>query len=216
MKTFLSIGAGAGMGLATAERFAREGYRVVLAARTASKVQELAKTLQAKGFTTEAHTVDAGNPVSVSTLIQGVVKDHGTIDVVHYNAAALHKSTVLEQLIETFNTDLAVNIGGALAAIQSVLPSMTKQGSGSILLTGGGFAFCPPPEFLSIGIGKAGIRALANGLFEDLKSKGVHIATVTVAKFVSPDSDDARAVAGHFWTLHAQPQSDWTWEIVHS
>lgn len=216
MKTFLSIGAGPGMGLATAERFAREGYRVVLAARTASKVQELAKALQAKGFTAEARTVDAGVAAGVAALIQGVLKDHGAIDVVHYNAAALHKDTVLEQKIETFNTDLAVNIGGALAAIQVALPAMTKQGSGSILLTGGGFAFCPPPEFISVGTGKAGLRAITNGLFEDLKSKGVHIATVTVAKFVDPGSDDARAVADHFWALHTQPQSAWTWEIQHS
>lgn len=216
MKTFLSIGAGPGMGLSTAERFAREGYRVVLAARSASKVEALAKDLQTKGFTAEARTVDAGNPASITSLIHGVLKDHGAIDVLHYNAAALHKDTVLEQSIDTFNSDLAVNIGGALAAIQVALPSMTKQGSGSILLTGGGFAFCPPPEFLSIGIGKAGIRALTNGLFEDFKSKGVHIATVTVAMFVSPDTADSRAVAEHFWTLHAQPKSDWTWEIVHS
>lgn len=216
MKTFLSIGSGSGMGLATAERFAREGYRVVLSARSGGKVQALAKALQAKGFNAEARTVDAGNSVSLAALIQDVVKDHGSIDVVHYNAAALHKSTVLEQPIETFNTDLAVNIGGALAAIQTVLPFMTKQASGSILLTGGGFAFCPPPEFLSIGIGKAGLRALTNGLFEDLKAKGIHIATVTVAMFVSPDLPEARGVADHFWTLHTQPKSDWTWEIVHS
>jgi len=103
-----------------------------------------------------------------------------------------------------------------LASIQTVLPPMTRQANGSILLTGGGFGFCPPPDFLSLGIGKAGIRALANGLFEDLKSKGVHIATVTVCKFVDPGSEDAKAVAEHFWTLHSQPKLDWTWEIQHS
>lgn len=215
MKIFLSIGAGPGMGLETAERFAREGYRIVLSARSLEKVKALARQLQAKGYTAEARAVDAGNSASVASLVQGVLKDHGNIDVLHYNAAALHKDTVLSQPIETFNTDLAVNIGGALASIQTVLPPMTKQTSGSILLTGGGFGLCPPPDFLSIGIGKAGIRALANGLFEDLKSKGVHIATVTVCKFVDPGSKDAKAVAEHFWTLHSQPKTDWTWEIQH-
>lgn len=216
MKTFLSIGSGPGMGLETAERFAREGYRVILSARTLDKVKALAQGLHSKGFTAEARTVDAGNTASVTALVQGVLKDHGSIDVVHYNAAALHKDTVLSQATETFNSDLAVNIGGALAAIQAVLPSMTGKASGTILLTGGGFGLCPPPDFLSIGIGKAGIRALTNGLFEDFKAKGVHIATVTVCMFVDPGSKDSKAVADHFWTLHSQPKSDWTWEIQHS
>lgn len=216
MKTFLSIGTGPGMGLETAERFAREGYSVVLSARCLDKVGALAQSLRGKGYRAEARAVDAGNPDSIASLVEGVLGDHGSIDVLHYNAAALHKDTVASQPIETFNTDLAVNIGGALASIQCVLPSMQKQASGSILLTGGGFAFCPPPEFLSIGIGKAGVRALANGLFEDLKSKGVHIGTVTVCMFVDPGSKDAEAVAEHFWTLHSQPKSDWTFEIQHS
>lgn len=216
MKTFLSIGTGPGMGLDTAERFAREGYRVVLSARSLDKVKALAQGLQSKGFTAEARSVDAGSAASVASLIQGVLKDHGSIDVLHYNAAALHKDTVLSQAPETFNTDLAVNIGGALSSIQAVLPSMTRNASGSILLTGGGFGLCPPPEFLSIGVGKAGLRALTNGLFEDFKAKGVHIATVTVCMFVDPGSKDSKAVAEHFWTLHSQPRSEWTWEIQHS
>lgn len=216
MKTFLSIGTGPGMGLETAERFAREGFRVILSARTLDKVKALAQALQPKGFSAEARSVDAGNAASVANLIRGVIADHGSIDVVHYNAAALHKDTVLSQAPETFNSDLAVNIGGALSAIQAALPSMTQNASGSILLTGGGFGLCPPPDFLSIGIGKAGVRAMTNGLFEDFKSKSVHIATVTVCKFVDAGSADAKAVAEHFWTLHSQPKSDWTWEIQHA
>ncbi|MGL4398071.1 MAG: SDR family oxidoreductase [Hyphomicrobium sp.] len=216
MKIFLSIGAGPGMGLETAERFAREGYRIVLSARSLEKVRTLAQALQAKGYTAEARSVDAANAASVASLVQDVITAHGSIDVLHYNAAALRKATVMEQAPDTFNSDLAVNIGGALVSIQAALPSMTKQASGSILLTGGGFGFCPPPDFLSIGIGKAGIRALANGLFEDLKAKGVHIATVTVCMFVDRGSTDAKAVAEHFWTLHSQPKADWTWEIQHS
>lgn len=216
MKTFLSIGTGPGMGLDTAERFAREGFRVVLSARSLDRVNALAQQLQSKGYAAEARAVDAGNASSVATLVAGVLKDHGSIEVVHYNAASLHKDTVLSQAPESFNTDLAVNIGGALSTIQAVLPSMTQNASGTILLTGGGFGLCPPPDFVSIGVGKAGLRALANGLFEDLKSKGVHIATVTICMFVEPGSKDSKAIADHYWTLHGQPKSDWVWEIQHS
>lgn len=183
---------------------------------TAVPLEVLAESLRAKGGIAEARAVDAGSAASVAGLVRDVLAAHGSIDVLHYNAAALHKDTVLTQAAETFNTDLAVNIGGALSAIQAVLPQMTSKETGTILLTGGGFGLCPPPDFLSIGIGKAGIRALAHGLFDDLKTKGVHIATVTVCKFVDPGSSDAKAVAEHFWTLHRQPRSEWTWEIQHT
>lgn len=92
-------------------------------------------------------------------------------------------------------------MGGALVAVQAVAPFMFERGEGSILLTGGGFALNPLPEFLSLSIGKAGIRALAQGLFEEFKSKGVHIATVTVSTTVTPGSREAEAVADHFWAL---------------
>jgi NADP-dependent 3-hydroxy acid dehydrogenase YdfG len=62
-----------------------------------------------------------------------------------------------------------VNIGGALVAAQAVAPKMEKQNSGAILLTGDGFALAPSLDFLSISIGKAGIRALAYGLFEPFR-----------------------------------------------
>jgi short-subunit dehydrogenase len=216
MKTFLSIGSGPGMGLSTAERFAIEGFQVVLSARNAAKMQELADQLRAKGHNVEARTVDAGDPSSVASLITDVEKQFGSIDVLHYNAASIRKATIEEQPRGTFVSDLAVNIGGALVAAQAVLPTMSERGSGTILLTGGGFALEPNPEYLSLSIGKAGIRAMAHGLFESLKEKGIHVATVTVAALVSPGSNDAAAVAEHFWQLHNQPKGSWTAELKYA
>ncbi|HPG88885.1 MAG TPA: SDR family NAD(P)-dependent oxidoreductase [Hyphomicrobium sp.] len=215
MKTFLSIGTGPGMGLATAERFAKEGFQVILSARNKAKTQELADQLKAKGYKAEVRTVDTSNPQSVEALITEVETSFGAIDVVHYNAASMRKATLLEQPTDSFNSDLAVNIGGAQAAAQAVAPRMFENG-GTILLTGGGFAMHPSPDYLSLSIGKAGIRALAQGLFESFKEKGVHVATVTVAAFIDPGSEAAQAVAEQFWQLYSQPKSAWTVESVYS
>ncbi|WP_027526867.1 SDR family NAD(P)-dependent oxidoreductase [Bradyrhizobium sp. Ec3.3] len=212
MKTFLSIGAGPGMGFATAERFAREGFQVFLAARNVSKAQELAERLVKKGYRANARKADAGDPKSVAELIAEVQKQHGSIDVLHYNAASARKATLSEQSRDSFNSDLAVNIGGALVAAQAVAPKMEDQRSGAILLTGGGFALAPSPDYLSVSIGKAGIRALARGLFESFREKGIHVATVTVCTFVSPDSKEASSVAEQFWQLYSQPKDSWTVE----
>jgi NAD(P)-dependent dehydrogenase (short-subunit alcohol dehydrogenase family) len=124
MKTFLGIGAGPGMGFATAERFAGEGFQVVLAARNASNTRELAGRLKSKGYKAETETVNASDPEGVARLIAHVEKEHGAIDVLHYNAGALRKATLAEQPRDTFVSDLAVNIGGALVAAQAVASRM--------------------------------------------------------------------------------------------
>src|SRR5262245_19461292 len=216
MKTFLSIGAGPGMGFATAERFAKEGFQVVLAARNAAKTQELAERMTNQGYRAIARKVDSSDPQSVSDLIIDVQQQHGAIDVLHYNAASMRKATLSDQPRSTFNDDLAVNIGGALVAAQAVAPTMEKQNSGAILLTGGGFALAPSPDYLSVSIGKAGIRALAHGLFEPFREKGIHVATVTVCTFVSPGSKEASAVAEQFWHLYSQPKDAWTVETSYA
>ena len=204
------------MGLATAERFAQEGFRVILSARNADKTQELAEQLKAKGFKAEARAVDTSDPSSVAALIDGVERDYGAIDVLHYNAASMRQATLADQPRDTFVSDLAVNIGGALAATQAVAQKMLESRSGTILLTGGGFALSPNPDDLSLSIGKAGIRALAHGLFETFKEKGVHIATVTVAAVVAPGSQNAKAIGEKFWQLHNQPSGAWTAEATYS
>ena len=213
MKTFLSIGSGPGMAFATAERFGREGFQLVLSARNAGKTRQLAEQLKQKRSKVEVRTVDTGDLPSVASLIADVEKRFGAIDVLHYNAASMRQATIEDQPRDTFITDLAINIGGALVAIQTVTRKMTERGSGTILLTGGGLALEPKPNYVSLSIGKAGIRALTHALFENFKQKGIHIATVTVAAFVSPGSKDAEAVGELFWQFHSQPKGSWTEEV---
>ncbi len=215
MKTFLSIGTGPGMGFETAARFAKEGFRVVLAARQEEKLRQMADTLKAQGYIAEFRTVDASDAQSISSLVSQTEAEFGAIDVLHYNAAVMRNESITSQPQGTFVDDLAINIGGALTATQSVVPGMDKRGAGTILLTGGGFALYPHPEFLSLSIGKAGIRNMTHGLFETLKKQGIHIASVTVSTVVVPESKEARDVGNLFWELHTQAQQDWSAEVTY-
>src|SRR5258705_10397974 len=115
----------------------------------------------------------------------------------------------------TILQDLAVNIGGALVATQAVTQQMSERSLGPILLRGGGASLAPNSEFISLSIGKAGIRALTLGTFESLKRKGIHVATVTVSTAVAPDSEAAEAVAECFWHLHSQPIDKRTAEVMY-
>ena len=215
MKIFLSIGSGPGMGFATAERFAREGFHVVLSARNATKAQALADQLEAQGHQAEARSVDAGDPASVAALVSAVESAYGGIDVLHYNAASMRKATILNQPRDTFVSDFAINAGGALVAVQAATPKMFARGSGSILITGGGYALRPNPNYLSLSMGKAANRALVYGIFESFKEKGIHVATVTVGGDVTTVKD-ATAVAEHFWQLHSQPSGAWKMEVAYT
>ena len=213
MKIFLSIGSGAGIGFATAERFAKEGFQVALSNRTLRKGRELTDRLRAKGYRAEARTVDTADPESVAALIADVQREVGAIDVLHYNTASMREATLMEQPRDTFGADLAVNIGGALVAAQAVGRQMRERGSGTVLLTGGGYSLKPSPQLISLSIGKAGIRALTLGTFESLKQEGIHIATVTIEVAIKPDSQDAERVAELFWRLHGEPIGRWTAEV---
>lgn len=212
MKIFLSIGTGPGMGLATAARFAREGYHVVLAARNEQKLEQMAATLRAQGHAASVAAVDVADATSLAKAISGTESKIGPVDTVHYNAAVLHPTSIDSLDTEGFAHDLSVNIGGAYAAIRAILPFMMQRAEGTILLTGGGFGLQPSPEFIAMSVGKAGLRALALGLFEDLKKRGIHIATVTVCANIEAGSKASDAVASAFFELRNQRMESWTAE----
>src|SRR4051794_33641333 len=86
-KTFLSIASGPGIGFATARRFGREGYRVVLAARNIARLQSDAAKLRGEGIETTTVQVDATDARSVANVVSSIGPD---LEVLHYNGGILH------------------------------------------------------------------------------------------------------------------------------
>lgn len=219
MKTYLLIGAGPGIGVATAERFAKEGFRVVLVSRSGKSIAPSVTALRNAGVNVEVETVDAGDPARVAALVRRYGPDlavmHYNAGLLHYNAAGELQSRTLEQeTVESLESETRTNLISALAATKAAQEVMGPRGEGTILLTGGGFGVEPTPAFVNISVAKAGLRAAAKALFEPAKDKGIHVATVTVSTLVSPGSDKAKEVAEAFWRLHAQPKGEWNWEVV--
>jgi NADP-dependent 3-hydroxy acid dehydrogenase YdfG len=89
---------------------------VILSARNIEKTRGLANRLTARGFEAHVRAVDASDASNVTELIADIDAEHGPVDVLHYNAANLRQTTFADQAVDTFASDLAVNIGGALAA----------------------------------------------------------------------------------------------------
>ena len=213
-KTIFIVGMGPGVSAAVAQRFAREGYAVGAVARNADKLDRQLEPLRDAGVRVASATADAGNVASLRASLAALRAELGDASVLVYNAAGLTYGPLADLSAEQFAADLAVSVVGAFTAAQEVLPAMRAQRSGTILLTGGGFAFEPMPALASLGVGKAAIRNLAFSLHADLKDSGIHAATVTICGMVAPGTPfDPDRIAEAYWALHTQPAGSFEREL---
>ncbi|MBW4688154.1 MAG: SDR family NAD(P)-dependent oxidoreductase [Komarekiella atlantica HA4396-MV6] len=198
------VGMGEGNGLAIARRFAQEGFAIAMIARNQSKLQEYREQLQGSGYEVYDFVADAGDEASLKSAFVSIQEQLGNADVLVYNAAVPRMENVLKTSFEILVNDFKVNVAGALVAAQAVIPGMQTQGKGTILLTGGGFALYPSPDFASLSIGKAGIRSLANTLAAALKSQNIRVGTITICGTV--DAADPKyspdRIAEKYWEFH--------------
>lgn len=209
------VGVGPGLGLALARRFARENFKIAALARRQPAVDEYVASLTAAGATAIGVSVDAADPAAVGAALARVKEQLGPPSVLVYNAALLTTGTPSTLAPSRVIAEFTVNVVSALAAAQAVLPDMRAAGRGTILLTGGGFAFEPHPNFASLALGKAALRNLSHSLFKELTPEGIHAATVTVCGLIKPGTPfDPDAIADTYWALHTQPAGAWTWEHV--
>jgi NAD(P)-dependent dehydrogenase (short-subunit alcohol dehydrogenase family) len=215
MPVIVIVGMGPGVSAAVARRFGREGFKVAAIARRADALKEQTDALAVAGVTAQGYTADASDPASLHDALTRVAAEHGAPSVLVYNAAGVRYKPMAQLSADELNADLRISIGGALAAAQAVLPAMREQAAGTILLTGGGFAFEPMAAMASLGVGKAGIRNLAFSLFADLKDAGIHAATVTIGGVVKPGTAfDPDKIAEAYWALHVQPKGSFERELV--
>jgi short-subunit dehydrogenase len=215
MASMAIVGMGPGVAAAVARRFGREGFAVAALARRADELSAQTDALAAAGITARAYTADAADPSSLAAALAQVSANQGAPSVLVYNAAGVRYKPLAQLGADELIADLRVSIGGALAAAQAVLPAMREQGQGTLLFTGGGFAFEPMAAMASLGVGKAGIRNLAFSLFAELKDAGIHAATVTIGGLVKPGTAfDPDKIAEAYWTLHAQPKGSFEREVV--
>jgi NAD(P)-dependent dehydrogenase (short-subunit alcohol dehydrogenase family) len=212
------LGAGPGIGRSVACRFAGAGMPVAVVARSLATVTAVAEAVRASVAPGPADvlalTADVTDEDALRAALDAAVDRFGVPDVVVYNAAVVRADALGELTTRGQIATWTVNVLAALSAATHVLPGMAARGSGSFLLTGG----MPEPraEYVSLSLGKAGLRALTAMLAERYGPLGVHVATVTVAGPVAPGTAwDPDEIAEHYWRLHRQSRPEWTREVVH-
>lgn len=215
-KICVVVGAGPGIGLAVAKRFAKEGFRLVLLSRRKEALQGYVDELVNQGAEAHALTLDAANFQSIQRAFDHIKVEIGDPNVLVYNAAVVKPGVPSELDPTDLMADFQVNVAAALLCAQQVIPRMRERKAGTLLFTGGGLALSPRPEYASLAIGKAGLRNLCQGLAIELEKYNIRVATVTVAGFVKPDTHfDPDLIAEKYWHLHTQPVNDGPVEIVY-
>lgn len=129
----LITGASAGIGLATAKRFAREGARLALAARSIDALEKLAGELRAQGNEAIAIRTDMRVPEQVRQMVEQTVSRFGRLDVLINNAGQGVRGTIAEVNPDYFQQAIDLNVFGPLLAMQAAIPIMRRQGGGLII-----------------------------------------------------------------------------------
>src|SRR5579872_373710 len=206
----LLVGAGRGLGLAVAHRFASGGYRVTLVARSTDRLRELASSLADTGAEINTIEADASAPEDFGARMTALFRKDRAPGIVIYNAVMGTPDRLLNSTVAHLQEAYAVDVIGAIVVAQSAAPAMRAAGFGTIVVTGGGFADHPIPALATISLGKAALRSAATMLGADLGPDGIRVATLTIAgQIVGGTAFDPARIAERYWAI---VQTDGPWE----
>ena len=179
-KIVFITGASSGIGAATALAFAAEGARLLLAARRAGKLAEVASLALERGAqAVHSLHLDVRSHIAVQRSIAGLTKDWAEIDVLVNNAGL---SRGLEKLytgkIEDWEEMIDTNIKGLLYVTRAVVPGMVVRGRGHVVNLGSTAGELPYPNGAVYCGSKAAVRAINDGLRQDVLGTPVRVTTV--------------------------------------
>ena len=133
-KVALVTGAGGGIGLATAEAFAKAGASVVLADRDEAAIAKATEGLRAAGHNALGVVCDVTDAAQVEAMIERAVGTYGRLDAAFNNAGVNTEAAALLEISDgEFERVIAVNLRGVWNCMKSELRRMMAQGSGAIV-----------------------------------------------------------------------------------
>ncbi|MCW2747844.1 MAG: short-chain dehydrogenase/reductase [Nocardioidaceae bacterium] len=208
-KHLVIVGAGPGVSLVTAKLFGGEGYAVTLLGRTKEKLQALAVTLGEDGVDASIQVADVTDFDGLRATLREI--DAATpIDVLIYQPGAVHLVDVLEATVENVRPNLDLQILGAVATGEVLIPAMRARGTGTLIFIGGGSSRLALPFFGNLGQAMSGMRNYALTLNKKLRDTDVFVGFLTVAgHMATADGEvkdgmmDPRNVTERLWKMVA-------------
>ncbi len=232
----LPVGVRWGVGGAIAQKFAQEGFFVVLTTRAAANAAALAAAIRDQGGASMVVELDLVSQQSVAAAFAAIRRAAGDPEVVIYNAGYLEgrdlppDKELLEYIpVEIFDTATHIASRGPFLVAKEVLPAMRARGSGSIFFSNNPNSLRGRKRLTgqSLYYPRVMMRALAQVLTEEYSEHGVHVANVVIDGTI--DSPGTRAlpalqnrpdllinpvkIAEAFYYLYTQDRSAWTHEL---
>ena len=232
----LPVGARWGVGGAIAQKFAQEGFFVVLTTRTKPNAAGLAAAIREQGGDCTIVELDLSSEQSVASAFATIRNIAGDPDVLIYNAGYLEgrdlppDKELLEYIpVEMFDTAQHIASRGPFLVAKEVLPAMRRKGAGSFFFSNNSKSLRGKKRYTgeSLYYPRVMMRALSQVLTEEYSEHGVHVANVVIDGTI--DSPGTRAlpkvqnrpdivinpvkIAEAFYYLHTQDRSCWTHEL---
>jgi len=132
-KVAIITGSGSGIGRATAELFAQEGARLVIADLIGERAEETVQRIIAAGGEAIAIEMDVSKIETVEAMVAQTLETYGQVDILMNNAARSSTDDIMDFDEATWDLDLGVVLKGVFLCTQAVLPTMVKQKSGAIV-----------------------------------------------------------------------------------
>jgi NAD(P)-dependent dehydrogenase (short-subunit alcohol dehydrogenase family) len=168
------VGAGSGLGQATAVRLGSTGAVVVAVDRNEEGLSKLPDDIRRE-------VADATDPAAATPLVERIVGQVGPPDILVNTVGAYDVSDTLSATAETLSRMFDVNVGPALWLTQAVAPHMTKRGSGSIVHVTARPGIEPTPGVAAYSASKAALAQLVRVLDLELRPQGIRVNAVAPA-----------------------------------
>jgi NAD(P)-dependent dehydrogenase (short-subunit alcohol dehydrogenase family) len=180
-------GASSGIGRATGLAFAERGARVILAARRADALEDLARQCQAAGGQALAVPTDMTDEAAVTELARRAVERFGRIDIWVNNAGVYLLGLLEATPPEAFRRVLETNFFGYVHGARAVLPHFREQGHGVLINNASVYSHIAAPWLTAYVSSKFAVRGFSEALRHELADlPDVHVCTVSPSPIDTP------------------------------
>ena len=187
-KVAFVTGAGSGIGRATAQLFAAEGARMVVAADIdGSSASGTARLIEASGGAAEAVTIDVAEPAAARTAVNGIVAAHGSLDAA-VNCAGMRGpvAPVADYESDVWRRVMAVNLDGVFWCMQAEIDAMLAGSGGAIVNIASGAVTEPHAGLSAYGASKAAVVHLTRTAAVEYAGSGIRINAVLPGRTRTP------------------------------
>jgi short-subunit dehydrogenase len=183
----LVTGASRGIGAATARELARRGYALVLAARSADALMQLAGELTRSGAPALPLPADLSRPDEVQRLARIALEQFGRVDVLVHNAGVGSSQRTIARMHDgEAERLLQINLHAPIALTRALLPGMLERRRGAVIFVASVSAHIAIPRSALYSTSKFGLRAFATSLRREVRRHGVGV-TIVSPGFIDTD-----------------------------